>query len=111
MPVPACRNALAFGETHHDTAHPFIGTGDFALSNTTDQTQGDSSWSMFLFHWAFSAAAATIMAGAVAERMTLLVYLGYTCLMTTLVSVHGMHSNVSLFPTMYVRYTVGLWQV
>jgi ammonia channel protein AmtB len=26
------------------------------------------------------------MAGAVAERMTLIVYLGYTCLMTTIVS-------------------------
>jgi hypothetical protein len=82
----ACRNALAFGENSAGTASPFIGAGDFALSRTDDASTGDRSWSLFLFHWAFSAAAATIMAGAVAERMTLIVYLGYTCLMTTLVS-------------------------
>lgn len=81
-----CRNALAFGENSAGTANPFIGAGDFAMSKTDDYSVGDRSWSLFLFHWAFSAAAATIMAGAVAERMTLLVYLGYTCMMTTLVS-------------------------
>jgi ammonia channel protein AmtB len=84
-----CRNALAFGENHKGYATPFIGTGDFALAHTTDRTVGDASWSMFLFHWAFSAAAATIMAGAIAERMTMQVYLGYTCLMTTLVRLRG----------------------
>jgi Amt family ammonium transporter len=86
MSCHPCRNALAFGENHSGYATPFIGVGDFALSHTTDRTVGDSSWSLFLFHWAFSAAAATIMAGAIAERMTMQVYLGYTCLMTTLVS-------------------------
>lgn len=85
MYLPCCRNALAFGENSSGKANPFIGIGDFALSHTTDHTGGDSSWAMFLFHWAFSAAAATIMAGAIAERMTMQVYMGYTCLMTTLV--------------------------
>lgn len=79
------RNAFAFGENPSGPTNPFIGTGDFALSATTDATAGDSSWALFLFHWAFSAAAATIMAGAIAERMTMGVYLGYTCMMTTLV--------------------------
>lgn len=79
------RNAFAFGESPSRPTNPFIGTGDFALSATTDTTAGDSSWALFLFHWAFSAAAATIMAGAIAERMTMGVYLGYTCMMTTLV--------------------------
>lgn len=85
-PLPCCRNALAFGENAYGTANPFVGAGDFALSKTTDGTTGDSSWALFLFHWAFCAAAATIMAGAVAERMTLIVYIGYTCMMTTIVS-------------------------
>jgi hypothetical protein len=83
------RNAFAFGENPSGPTNPFIGTGDFALSATTDTTAGDSSWALFLFHWAFSAAAATIMAGAIAERMTMGVYLGYTCMMTTLVSFGG----------------------
>lgn len=87
---PSCRNGLAFGESPSGQNNGFIGTGDFALSNTTDSTWGDSSWALFLFHWAFSAAAATITAGAVAERITLLVYLGYTCAMSGWVRARGL---------------------
>eukprot|EP00775_Hariotina_reticulata_P011461 gene11461-11607_t len=77
-------NAFAFGE-RDGTANSFIGAGDFALSNTTNTTQSDSSWHLFFFHWAFSAAAATIVAGAVAERIAFECYMGYTVLMTSFV--------------------------
>lgn len=81
-----CRNGLAFGVSADGAANPFIGSGDFALSRTTNDTRGDSSYHMFFFHWAFSAAAATIVAGAVAERIAFECYIGYTCLMTSFVS-------------------------
>jgi hypothetical protein len=81
-----CSNGFAFGENSQGTANPFIGTGDFALSNTTTNTRSDSSWYLFFFHWAFSAAAATIVAGAVAERIAFECYMGYTCIMTSFVS-------------------------
>eukprot|EP00879_Flechtneria_rotunda_P018566 GHRR01019481.1.p1 GENE.GHRR01019481.1~~GHRR01019481.1.p1 ORF type:complete len:451 (+),score=88.92 GHRR01019481.1:262-1614(+) len=74
-------NGFAFGEVN-GSANPFIGAGDFALSSTNSSTRTDSSYHLFFFHWAFSAAAATIMAGAVAERIALECYMGYTCLMT-----------------------------
>eukprot|EP00878_Enallax_costatus_P025329 GHUV01027097.1.p1 GENE.GHUV01027097.1~~GHUV01027097.1.p1 ORF type:complete len:471 (+),score=64.51 GHUV01027097.1:207-1619(+) len=75
-------NGFAFGENTSGMSNPFIGSGDFALSQTKANTTDDSSWHMFFFHWAFSAAAATIVAGAVAERVAFECYMGYTCLMT-----------------------------
>jgi Amt family ammonium transporter len=81
-----CSNGFAFGENRNGTSNPFIGSGDFALSNTKTNTRSDSSWHLFFFHWAFSAAAATIVAGAVAERIAFECYMGYTCLMTSFVS-------------------------
>lgn len=42
---------------------------------------------------AFSAAAATIVAGAVAERIALEAYLGYTCLMTSFVRITRLHNT------------------
>lgn len=43
------------------------------------------SFSFFVFQWAFAAACATIMAGAVAERIRVPAYMGYTVLMSGLV--------------------------
>lgn len=84
-------NGFAFGENSKGYANPFIGVGDFALSNTTTNTRSDSSWHLFFFHWAFSAAAATIVAGAVAERVAFECYMGYTCLMTSFVYPVAVH--------------------
>jgi Amt family ammonium transporter len=76
-----CRNAFAFGEIN-GKSNPFIGVGDFALSATRADTKSPSSYHVYFFHWAFSAAAATITAGAVAERVAMGGYMGYTLLMT-----------------------------
>ncbi|KAI8475975.1 MAG: putative amt protein [Monoraphidium minutum] len=77
-------NGFAFGE-RNGRAGPFIGAGDFALSNTGSLTTGQSSFPLFFFHWAFSAAAATIVAGAVAERISFSCYIIYSTLMSSLV--------------------------
>jgi len=77
-------NAFAHGESN-DTANPFIGSGDFALSGTTSATRGESSYSVYFFRWAFAAAAATIVAGAVAERIAFHCYLGYSVFMTSFI--------------------------
>ncbi|GBF92579.1 ammonium transporter [Raphidocelis subcapitata] len=63
----------------------FIGSGtaNFALSSQT-KTVGIGSYYHFFFTWAFSAASATIVAGAVAERVSLLCYTFYSCLMSGL---------------------------
>jgi Amt family ammonium transporter len=80
-PSPTPRNGFAFGESN-GRSNPFIGSGDFALSATNSYTRGSSSYYIYFFHWAFSAAAATITAGAVAERVAMGAYMGYTLLMT-----------------------------
>ena len=70
----------------------FIGWGcdNFALSGvetaratgTTNGTKSPDPWITFFFQYAFAAAAATIVSGAVAERCQLLAYLIYTTFIT-----------------------------
>jgi Amt family ammonium transporter len=70
----------------------FIGWGcdNFALSGietgratgTTNGAGGTDPWITFFFQYAFAAAAATIVSGAVAERCQLLAYLIYTTFIT-----------------------------
>lgn len=74
-------NGLAFGEAN-GVAGPFIGIGDFALSGTHAATRSQSAYHLFFFHWAFSAAAATIVAGAVAERISFGCYMAYSFIMS-----------------------------
>jgi len=63
--------------------NPFIGTGPshFALSGHKDWDGADNKgydWIMWYFQYAFCAAAATIVSGAVAERCQLMAYLVYS---------------------------------
>lgn len=42
------------------------------------RTHGRHDWQLFLWTWAFCGASATIMAGAVAERVTFIAYCMWT---------------------------------
>jgi len=86
--LDACVGAIAFylfgftcayGVDKNGKAGKFIGTADqFALMDFKD-------WKTFLFQWAFSAAAATIVSGSVAERTAFQAYLGYSFFLTAFV--------------------------
>lgn len=74
---------FAYGAPRGSGGNGFIGTGgsNFALS-AQRKAVGVGSYYHFFFTWAFSAASATIVAGAVAERVSLLCYAIYSCLMS-----------------------------
>lgn len=72
--------AFAYGES----GNSFIGHSNFALAGI-DKTGGDFDWSLYLFQWAFAAAAATIVSGSVAERTQFASYLGYSIFLTAFV--------------------------
>ena len=85
--LDACVGAIAFcifgygcayGKKDGKTANEFIGNWNFGLQDYTD-------WASFLFQWAFSAAAATIVSGSVAERTAFQAYLGYSFFLTAFV--------------------------
>jgi Amt family ammonium transporter len=68
--------AFAFGGQHPDsTQKTFIGTTNFFLMGVDDLA-------FWLFQYAFSAAAATIVAGTLAERCQMAAYLCYSVLLT-----------------------------
>merc|ERR1719263_761739 len=69
---------VAYGVTDGTKPNSFIGSGNFALSDY-------KTWQFFLFQWAFSAAAATIVSGSVAERTAFQAYLGYSFFLTAFV--------------------------
>lgn len=58
-----------------DLDNPFIASGEHALYNYSD-------WEAWLFQWAFAAAAATIVSGAMAERTAFAAYLIYSVVLT-----------------------------
>eukprot|EP00965_Chrysotila_dentata_P139617 4616209-Pleurochrysis_carterae.AAC.3 len=66
--------------------NPFLGTGttNYALSGLIGDSQAPygSDWVMWFFQYAFAAAGATIVSGAVAERCNLTAYLVYTGVIT-----------------------------
>lgn len=74
--------AFAFGNSH-SSAPGFIALGNFALSNSNQQPF--TRFSFFFFHWAFSATAATIVSGSVAERTSFYAYMAYAFFLTAFV--------------------------
>jgi Amt family ammonium transporter len=75
---------VAYGKDKDGKANAFIGEGSFALGKG-DHDVGFRDWNFFLFQWAFSAAAATIVSGSVAERTAFQAYLGYSFFLTAFV--------------------------
>jgi Amt family ammonium transporter len=95
--LDACMGAVGwytlgygFAYQNDDNANPFIGGGPstFALSGE-DDTKGEFAhgygYITWWFQYAFAAAAATIVSGAVAERCELVAYLVYTFLITSFI--------------------------
>jgi len=88
--LDACIGAFAwyllgygFAYDVDDNPNPFIGVGPshFALSGHKDWDGKENKgydWIMWYFQYAFCAAAATIVSGAVAERCQLMAYLVYS---------------------------------
>jgi len=72
-------NAFAYGDAISSGNGWFLGTTGFFFSM---ETSGEyASW---LFNWAFVATAATIVSGAVAERINFRVYVGFAMLLGVL---------------------------
>mmetsp|Transcript_17183 Transcript_17183/g.43429 ORF Transcript_17183/g.43429 Transcript_17183/m.43429 type:complete len:594 (+) Transcript_17183:15-1796(+) len=69
--------AFAYG----DDAQGFIGTSDFGLSRTSG-AQGTAFW---FFQWGFAGASATIVSGAVCERIMIKSYIAFTIWMCVLI--------------------------
>lgn len=89
--------AFAYGGGSYTGGPPngFIGAKDFFFINGyTDcdssvdlclypvEPSTGGSYAMWIFQWAFAATAATIVAGSVAERCTIVAYLTYSCVLT-----------------------------
>jgi Amt family ammonium transporter len=84
-PRPPRSYGFAYGDSAK-SGNPFIGTADFALASPRSTTTVAASFEKFFFTWAFSAAAATIVAGAIAERVTFWCYAVYSFIMSGFVS-------------------------
>ncbi|CDF39904.1 unnamed protein product [Chondrus crispus] len=61
----------------------FIGSGNFALSASSEGDFDD--FTGFFFQWAFAATAATIVSGSVAERTSFYAYISYAFFLTAFV--------------------------
>lgn len=77
MAFAATGFALAFGENSKNGSS-FAGIENFFLA-------GDFDSSLFFFQFAFSATAATIVAGTLAERCRMVAYVLYSMLLTGIV--------------------------
>lgn len=77
--------AIGFGLMYGTSAGGFLGTSNFFLIELNPADLNAYSWVDFLFQLMFAAAAATIVSGAVAERLKFKAYLVYSAVMTALI--------------------------
>ena len=67
--------------THEAYPGEFAGEGWFFLAKG-DHAEAFSAWHEFFFQWAFTAAAATITSGAMAERTAFQAYIAYSIILS-----------------------------
>lgn len=77
--------AIGYGLMYGESAGGFIGLSNFFLADAAPGAAFGYEWVGFLFQLMFAAAAATIVSGAVAERLKFKSYLVYSAIMTALI--------------------------
>lgn len=77
--------AIGFGLMYGASAGGFIGTSNFFLTELTPTADNAAAWGNYLFQLMFAGAAATIVSGAVAERLKFSSYFIYSSVMTALI--------------------------
>lgn len=77
--------AVGFGLMYGADKAGLIGTSNFFLSELSLGAEAGYDWTNYLFQLMFAGAAATIVSGAVAERLKFKSYLIYSAVMTALI--------------------------
>ncbi|CAM9194013.1 unnamed protein product, partial [Ascophyllum nodosum] len=83
-----CWWLFGYGVALGDTTGKFIGTTNYFLKGSHFMDGGEIvgyNYAMWLFQWAFAATAATIVSGAVAERVSFNAYIGYSIVLTSFI--------------------------
>jgi len=83
-----CFWLLGFGFAYGDTVGGFIGDGNYAIRDIYNGAGGEGGgdgWQGWFFQWAFTGAAATIVAGSVAERCKIEAYFVYSIFVSTFI--------------------------
>ena len=99
--------AISYGDSGKGAANNFMGEGWFFLAkgdHAADFGTDYVQWEDFFFQWAFTAAAATITSGAMAERTAFQAYIAYSFLLSAFVYpvvVHWIWSSAGWLSTGY----------